>query len=360
MAPDLSLRGGYGKITNLMIDQNENTTLKPPRMIPVIIAGFNTVANRIWLILIPVALDLLLWFAPKLSVKNLIMPQIIDATNTLAKLGSPELVKTLTDSEKIWGDVLGQYSLLSALRTIPVGVPSVVARIMNQSNPLGTPLSINLPNGTTALLVFLGITLLGFFAGTVYFNLISRNTAPEPVKLLPGQLGRQFLESVVMALLLLAVALFLIVPVSFFVSLFSLFGSGVTQFLLLVAGFVLLWMLIPLSFSPHGVFVNQEKAVPSMVLSSKMVRYFLPGTGSFILTCALISEGLNLLWTVTPSDSWLTLVGILAHAFVVTALIAATFIYYREGYKWMQMNLQRINSVAGKRPENGGFFGRYQ
>src|SRR5574340_324814 len=93
-ASDLSLRGGYGKITILMIDQNEQTTLKPPRMIPTIMAGFNTVANRIWLILIPVALDLLLWFAPKLSIKNLIMPQIVDATNTLAKLGSPELVRS--------------------------------------------------------------------------------------------------------------------------------------------------------------------------------------------------------------------------------------------------------------------------
>lgn len=356
----MSLRGGYGKITILMIDQNEQTTLKPPRMIPTIMAGFNTVANRIWLILIPVALDLLLWFAPKLSIKNLIMPQIVDATNTLAKLGSPELVKTLTDSQKLFGDVLGQYSLLTALRTIPVGVPSLLARIMNQSNPLGTRQAIEVPNGTTALLVFIGITLLGFFAGTVYFNMISRNTASASEKLLPGQLGRQFLESVGMALLLLAVALFLIVPISFFVSLFSLFGAGVMQFLLLVAGFVLLWMLIPLSFSPHGIFVIQEKAVPSMVLSSKMVRFFLPGTGSFILTCALISEGLNLLWTVTPSNSWLTLIGILAHAFVVTALIAATFIYYREGFKWTQMNLQRINSVAGKRPENGGFFGRQQ
>lgn len=343
-----------------MIDKNENSTLKPPRMIPVIMAGFNTVANHIWLILIPVALDLLLWFAPKLSIKNLVMPQLIDATNTLSKLGSPDLVKMLNDSQKIWSEVLGQFSLLSALRTIPVGVPSVIARILNQSNPLGTPLVIELPDGTTALLVFIGLTLLGFFVGTLYFNLISRNTTSKPEKLQKGQLGRQFLESVGMAVLMLVVGLFLLVPVSFFLSLFSLFGSGVTQFLLLVAGFVLLWMLIPLSFSPHGVFVMQEKAIPSMVVSSKMVRYFLPGTGSFILTSALISEGLNLLWTSTASNSWMTLIGILAHAFVVTALIAATFIYYREGYSWMQLNLQRINSVAGKRPEDGGFFGRNQ
>jgi hypothetical protein len=343
-----------------MINQSESKKLTPPRMIPVIVAGFNTVANHIWLILLPVMLDLLLWFAPKLSIKNLVMPQITDMTNTLMRLGSPELTKTLADTEKIWNDVLGQYSVLNALRTIPVGVPSIIARMLNQSNPIGSPLVVELPNSTIAFVVFIVLTLAGFFLGSIYFNQISRTTAPQPEKMQIAVLGRQFLDSFLMALLILVVGLFLIIPISFFLSLFSLFGSNVMQFLLLVAGFVLLWMLIPFVFSPHGVFIMQQRAVPAMVMSSRMVRLFLPGTGSFVLTCALINEGLNLLWTSTPSNSWLTLIGILAHAFVVTALLTATFIYYREGFKWMQVNMQRVSATASKRPENGGFFGGNQ
>jgi len=129
---------------------------------------------------------------------------------------------------------------------------------------------------------------------------------------------------------------------------------------MLLAVFVLIWMLIPLVFSPHGVFVMQQKAMPSMMMSSRMVRFFLPGTGSFVMVCVLINEGMNLLWTSTPSNSWLTLIGILAHAFVVTSLLTSTFIYYREGYAWMQENLQHMNAAVGKRSQNGGFFGRNQ
>jgi hypothetical protein len=88
----------------------------------------------------------------------------------------------------------------------------------------------------------------------------------------------------------------------------------------------------------------------------RMVRFFLPGTGMFIVIAALISEGLNMVWTLPAASSWLTLIGIAGHAFVVTALLTASFIYYREGLRWMQENIQRMSAPMSK-PENGGPFG---
>lgn len=357
---NLSLRAAYGKITCLMNSQTEQSVLKLPRLIPVLTAGFNTVANHISLILIPVALDLLLWFAPKLSVKNLIMPFINEMLSTVAKLGNTDLSTTLGTSQKLWTDLLGQYSLLGALRTIPVGVPSILARTGYTVNPMGSPMVFEIPNATMAVLIFIGLTLIGFFVGTLYINLLSRSTAPENEVAQPNHLWMKFSQSVWMAVYLLVLGLFLIVPFTFVLSLFSVLGSGVSQVLIMIAGLVLLWMLIPLAFSVHGIFVMQQKAMPSMMLSTKMIRFFLPGTGSFILICALISEGLNMLWTNTPPNSWLTLIGIIAHAFVVTALLASTFIYYRQGLRWMQGNLQKMSEMASKRPDNGGFIGRNQ
>lgn len=96
-----------------------------------------------------------------------------------------------------------------------------------------------------------------------------------------------------------------------------------------------------------------------MMLSTRMVKVFLPGTGTFVLTCAVISEGLNLLWSTPAAESWLTLVGIIAHAFIVTGLLAATFYYYRDGIRWMQENLQRMAVNSDNKPDNGGgFLGR--
>jgi hypothetical protein len=93
-----------------------------------------------------------------------------------------------------------------------------------------------------------------------------------------------------------------------------------------------------------------------MLLSIRMVRFFLPGASMYIITSALLSECLNLIWTIPDPSSWLTAVGIFGHAFIVTALIAASFIYYREGLRWMQDNLQRMSAPMSK-SENGGPFG---
>jgi hypothetical protein len=120
--------------------------------------------------------------------------------------------------------------------------------------------------------------------------------------------------------------------------------------------FVLLWMFMPLIFSPHGVYVINQKAFPSMLLSMRMVRFFLPGTGMFVVTAAMVSEVLNMVWTIPDATTWLTLVGIFGHAFIVTALLAASFIYYREGLRWMQETIQHMSTPMNK-PENGGPFG---
>jgi len=45
---------------------------------------------------------------------------------------------------------------------------------------------------------------------------------------------------------------------------------------------------------------------------------------------------LNYLWKVPPSDSWMTLVGIAGHAFITTAILAASFVYYRDMNVWLQ------------------------
>jgi len=354
----LSNEAAYGKIICHMNIPNEHSIPKPPRMVPAIAAGFNTVANRISLILIPVILDLLLWFAPKLSIKNLVLPLIDESILAIAKFGNTDTATALSASQKLWKELLSQFSMLSTVRTIPVGVPSLIARTNYLDNPLGTPMMFQIQTGTMAFLIFVGLILVGFFAGSIYFDMLSRSTATGKESFSLKRLISQYFQSVSIAFYLILIALFLIVPLVFFLSLFSVFGGSVAQILFLLAGLGLLWLLIPLAFSVHGIYVMHQKAMPSMLLSAKMIRFFLPGTGTFILICALISEGLNLLWITTPSNSWLTLIGIMGHAFVVTALLAASFIYYREGLRWMQESLQKISAAANKQPESGGFLGR--
>ena len=73
-----------------------------------------------------------------------------------------------------------------------------------------------------------------------------------------------------------------------------------------------------------------------------MTRFTLPSSALFILSALLISQGLVFLWRVPPADSWLTMVGIAGHAFITTALLAASFIYFRNVNSWLQIVFDRM------------------
>jgi hypothetical protein len=60
----------------------------------------------------------------------------------------------------------------------------------------------------------------------------------------------------------------------------------------------------------------------------------------------ILNEGLNLLWTVPADSSWFGLLGIAGHAFITTALLAASFIYYNDTSRWIEFTLQNLRHPA--------------
>jgi len=57
----------------------------------------------------------------------------------------------------------------------------------------------------------------------------------------------------------------------------------------------------------------------------------------FLLSTIIISQGLDFLWRTPQENSWLTLIGIAGHAFISTAILATSFIYYRDVNAWLQV-----------------------
>jgi hypothetical protein len=73
-----------------------------------------------------------------------------------------------------------------------------------------------------------------------------------------------------------------------------------------------------------------------------MARFTLPTSGLFVFCVFLLSQGLNYLWSVPSSDSWMALVGLAGHAFIATALLAASFVYYRDMNVWLQTVFEQL------------------
>jgi hypothetical protein len=346
-------KGIYGKINFCMKTQRIILQGNPPRMVPIILAGFNTVASHVYLIILPVLVDLLLWFGPKLHMKSLLLPIFTDFSNNLLKISPAEMVDTVKSSQALWEQLLNQLNLGNAIRTFPVGVPSIIARISPVATPLNNGWVIEIPTFNLVFAALALLLLVGFLLGTVYFYLISRVTNKEVEPFSFKDLLNNYLQSILMFCMFLAIALVISIPGFIVLSIFSLISPSLAQFVLLFAAFIALWLVIPLVFSPHGVFVLKQKALASMLISVRLVRFFLPGTGLFFMTTVLISEGMNLLWTMPDTNSWMALIGVGGHAFIITGLLTASFIYYREGLRWMQENLKRI-AEAAKTVESGG------
>ena len=323
-------------------------------MFPTLIKGFNTIANHWYLILFPIIMDVLLWLGPKIKVKTLLTPFINLMTENVLKLSPPELQTTAQTYQSIWNQLIDQFNLTTMVRTFPIGVPSIIARQSPLTSPLGQGISYEIPS-INWIFIALGLLLLvGFLLGSVYFFLISQVTATEKSQLSLREVFSAYLQSLVMFCLMIILLILISAPLLMLLSILSLINLGIGQFFMMMAAFLLLWLLMPLVFSPHGIFVLKQKALPSMLISVRLVRLFLPGTGLFIMTTILLSEGLNMLWTLPDPDSWMTLLGIGGHGFILTGVLAASFIYYREGLKWMQDNLQKMAEATKMQQENGG------
>jgi hypothetical protein len=122
-------------------------------------------------------------------------------------------------------------------------------------------------------------------------------------------------------------------------TLFSPLAASIALFGLVLVSF---WLIVPLFFIPHGIFVRRQNALYSIFSSFRMARFTLPTSAMFVFTTFILSTGLNYLWSVPGGDSWMTLIGIAGHAFITTAMLAASFVYYRDMNRWLQAAIEKI------------------
>ena len=114
---------------------------------------------------------------------------------------------------------------------------------------------------------------------------------------------------------------------------------------MLVILFFSFWLIVPLFFTPHGIFIRKQNAIYSILSSLRMTRFSLPTSGMFVLSVFILSQGLDILWSAPKSESWLALVGFAGHAFVTTAVLAASFVYYRDMSDWLKNVYERFQEI---------------
>ena len=139
----------------------------------------------------------------------------------------------------------------------------------------------------------------------------------------------------VLSLLLVMALIVLGLPAMCLMSSMVLFLPALGTLPFMALGLVLVWVMLPLAFSPHGIFLGGMNVSHSIVTSIKLVRSLMSGAGMFFIMVIMLGYGLDALWSTPGVESWMMLVGIFGHGFISSGLLASTFVFYRDGVKWL-------------------------
>jgi hypothetical protein len=315
----------------------------PPGVISSLRAGFDTIAAHITAILLPVILDLWLWLGPRLSIKDISRSLEMQTEQDWKALG---VSAAQLQSVKEWSEAslsaLDSINLAALLRAFPIGISSLMSGIRPIDTPLGAPVVLQMESVAGMLGWMALLTLIGWLGGYLYFlwvaSLVMQDAKPNG-----SQLGNLLLQSLIISMAWAALSL-VVGPPLMLTILFTAAIPMLQFVVMLLLGFLSMWLVVPLFFSPVGIFVRRQNLFSAILSGLQLARFTLPSSSLFVLCILLISMGLNLVWSLPPSESWVSLVGIFGHAFISTALLAASFIYYRDMTAWLQVVLERIKA----------------
>ena len=319
------------------MNAKSQTAPAPPNLISALSAGFDSVANKIVVILFPVALDLFIWFGPHLRLKTILAPLLDNLSAAIAGGATSSANSSLINLE-ILQAFSTRANLMAFLRSYPVGIPSLMAGSLPIENPQGLPLSFDVTPVWMALLSWLALTVVGLVFGTYYYAVVAQVVGTGKIQWRQALRDWPWASLQVIGLTLsLAVMLLVIsLPFSCLVSVLALGGMFIGQFIIILYIGFLLWIVFPMLLSPQGIFLNRLNFLSAIKKSVGLTRLTLTRTGLLFLIILVINEGMNLLWNVPDENSWLILIGILGHAFITSSLLAATFFYYRDADRWVQ------------------------
>jgi len=322
----------------------------PPGVIASLQAGFSIVSGRIILIVLPLVLDVLVWLGPRLSVGQWYETFFNGSLGLLRQNGFPAReLAVYTENAPLIIDYVERVNWLVWLRTLPIGIPTLMLELpekMPLQTPLGLQTVIQLPSFLVVFGIFLLLTFAGWLGGGLYFRSVAGASlgANEP----PTGLFWVFLQTILLSVIWFIGLIVIVFPIVLLIGFLSALNILLGQAAFFIILFFLFWLVVPLFFMPHGIFVRRQNAFVSILSSVRMSRFTLPTSSMFVLSVFLLSRGLSYLWLVPSNDSWMVLIGIAGHSFISTALLSASFVYYRNMNHWLQTVYERIQQMSNR------------
>jgi hypothetical protein len=319
-------------------------------------SGFDTITKRIWLIFIPVLLDLYLWIGPRLSIYPLVkraLPLVALSPNAspeeqlvLAEIG--ELLEQASQRFNAFSFLiirkLDMPSLLSLnpwLETVGItlNISSLVTFQAPEASFLSQPLPvIEVGSETVFLGLYILLSLMGMLVGCSYLGLIAQEVRDNRLNV-THVLRRVWIwwaRVALTALLIFTALLMLGIPLLVIVALLSSLSRNLAQlignFTFISSIWVGMWFYIYLFFFVNALILNDTGILRALWNSFNVVRRNFWSTVGLMLLVGLIGTGFSIIWRMLSTSSWRTLFAIVGNAYIGSGLAAASFIFYRDRF----------------------------
>ncbi len=322
--------------------------------------GLNQTRRRPWLLLIPIAIDLVLWLAPRVSVSPLLQQLLRGWELLLRTTYSPAQLTTMNEMlisiRDAVGQVGGQLNLAEALTGGWLGMPSVlsgsqVTRMTFISDLVLAPagLTVELPRIATApfaggtmeigqwgmlLLAVAGLWLGGQLLAALYLRWVASSWLCENCwSGARGLLGLA-LQLAGFSIVVAAAITLLRLPLAFALTLLMLSSNpGLGVLAMMVGGLALwltLWFLTALFFVIEAILLEHQNVWRSLVRSAQLVHRNFSAAMSLALVINVLVLGFRVVWGLIGDTSVGTVLAIVGNAYLSTSMLLASFAFYAD------------------------------
>lgn len=308
--------------------QTQKKTSSTSGIMASLAAGFDLTTKHLWLLLIPILLDLFLWIGPRLGFNSLVV-QILEFL-------PPEA--DIFDISSQLLTLAPRANLFTSLSVRFIGIPALMVGISPEATPR-IPEVIELMSWASFIGAFLLLTVAGLLLTGIYYTFITFALYLEEdeevrasQKFWTPEIGRNLLRLVGVALVFLLNILIVYFPLIIISSFLFLINQTLGAMALFAGPLFIIWIAIFMSLAPQGVILNGRPPLRAILESFRLVQSNLPQTMLLILFIVFAGTLLDSILLLAETGTWLTIINILGHAFVSTALVTALFIFYRDRY----------------------------
>jgi hypothetical protein len=302
--------------------------------------GYTAINRRPWLVLVPLVLNLYLWYGAQVS----LAPLISSITNGLRNL-NPAL-SNQDDMQRVYDQFLaaGGVDLRQQLAVLNY-IPTLRMYVVGSSEGAGLPAipevpwlintqrtdTIQIASVGGALLAFLIINVVALVLSAIFLGQVGaavrRDWSPLLALRRASKIGVSLLGAVG---IITGVSLALGLPVLFFITLLLYINQTLGIIALILAYWVAVWVSIYIGFTAEAVVISGLGPLRAIYTSFNVVRRNIWGTLGFLALTLIIRLGSGVIWHMLVINTAGVLIAIAASSYVGSGLLAARMAFYRE------------------------------